>query len=120
MATIKNKAENQQLTNINEYVATQSLSLITHTSENQDQNASQLLEIPTQIGNQRFWLVIANDSSGAWVESGFGTTANLSQHKFSIPAQVAASGIFVSGSGRAFLKCYSQNQSVTLTLSMSG
>jgi hypothetical protein len=116
MANMKNKAENQQLTNINEYVATQSLSLLTQTTQNQNQNSSQLIEIPSQIGNQRFWICIANDSSGAWVESGFGTTVNLCQPKFSIPAQVAASGIFVSGSGRACLKCYYQNQSVALTL----
>jgi hypothetical protein len=116
MANIKNKAENQQLANIDEYVATQSLSLLTHAPRNQDQNESQLLEIPTQIGNQRFWVCIANDSSGAWVETGFGTTVNLSQPRFSIPAQVVASGIFVSGSGRAFLKCSYQNQTVILTL----
>ncbi len=88
MANMKNKAENQQLNNIDEYVATQSLNLLTHVVQAQNQNSSQLLEIPSQIGNQRFWICIENDSSGAWVQTGFGTTVNLSQPRFSIPAQV--------------------------------
>ena len=116
MANMKNKAENQQLNNIDEYVATQSMNLIVHVMQAQNQNSSQLLEIPSQIGNQRFWICIENDSSGAWVQAGFGTTVNLSQPRFSIPAQVEASGIFVSGSGRACLQCSFQNQSVSLTL----
>lgn len=116
MANVKNKADNQQLNNIDEYVATQSLNLLTHVTQTQNQNSSQLLEIPSQIGNQRFWICIANDSSGAWVESGFGITVNLNQPKFSIPVQVDASGMFVSGSGSACLSCYFQNQSVVLTL----
>jgi hypothetical protein len=112
---IKNEAENQQLTNIDEYVATQSLTLLTHASEN-NQNTTQLLDIPSQIGNQRYWISITNDSSGAWVESGFGATVNPSYPRLYIPAQIDASGAFISGSGRAFLQCHSENQTVTLTL----
>ncbi|MCX6643943.1 MAG: hypothetical protein NT043_01870 [Candidatus Bathyarchaeota archaeon] len=46
MVNIKNEAENQQLTNIDEYVATQSLTLLTRASEN-NQNTTQLLDIPS-------------------------------------------------------------------------
>ena len=93
MVNIKNEAENQQLANIDEYVATQSLTLITQATQD-NQNTTQFLDLPSQIGNQEYWICITNDSSGAWVASGFGTTVTLSQPQIYIPADVAASGIF--------------------------
>jgi hypothetical protein len=112
---IKNQATNQQLKNIDEYVAAQSLTLLSRASEN-NQNATQFLDIPSAIGNQRFWINIANDSSVAWVNSGFGTTVSQNDRHMSIPAHVAASGTFISGSGRAKLECHFENQIATLTL----
>ncbi len=112
---IRNEAGNKQLSNIDEYVATQSLTLLTHTTED-NQNSTQFLDIPSQVGNQPYWIRIANDSSSAWVESGFGTNVTSSQPRIHIPAKVAASGIFISGSGRALLQCHFENQIVTLTL----
>ncbi len=112
---VKNQANSQQLKNIDEYVATQSLSLLSHTTEN-NQNTTQFLDIPSSIGNQRFWIRIANDSSGAWVESGFGTTLSSSSLQMNIPANFDASGYFISGSGRAKLQCQFENQIATLTL----
>ena len=112
---VKNQANSQQLKNIDEYVATQSLSLLSHTTEN-NQNTTQFLDIPSSIGNQRFWIRIANDSSGAWVESGFGTTLSSNSLQMNIPANFDASGYFISGSGRAKLQCQFENQTATLTL----
>ena len=112
---IRNEAANQQLSNIDEYVATQSLTLLTHTTEDK-QNSTQFLDIPSQIGNQRYWIRITNDSYSTWIESGFGTTVTSSQPRIYIPAQVSASGTFISGSGKALLQCHSENQIVTLTL----
>jgi hypothetical protein len=112
---IKNQASTQQLKNIDEYVAAQSLMVLSHTTE-ENQNTTQFLEIPSQVGNQMFWIQISNDSSGAWVESGFGTTVTSSDLHVSLPAAVNASGIFVSSSGRAILKCHFEDQIATLTL----
>ena len=112
---IKNQATNQQLKNIDEYVAAQSLTLLSRASEN-NQNVTQFLDIPSAIGNQRFWINIANDSSVAWVKSGFGSTVSQNDRQMSIPAHVAASGTFISGSGRAKLECHFENQTATLTL----
>lgn len=112
---IRNEAATQQLTNIDEYVATQSLTILSHTTENK-QNSTLSLNIPSGIGNQRFWIRISSDSSGAWVESGFGTTAAASPERICIPAAVLASGTFVSGSGRALLECHFEDQVATLTL----
>jgi hypothetical protein len=112
---VKNQANTQQLKNIEEYVATQSLSLLSHTTKN-NQNTTQFLDIPSSIGNQRFWIRIANDSSGAWVESGFGTTLSSNSFQRNIPASFDASGYFISGSGKAKLQCQFENQTATLTL----
>ncbi len=114
MINIKNEAESQQLANIDEYVAAQSLTLITHVTED-GQNTTQFLDLPSQIGNQEYSICIANDSSSAWVESGFGAAVQ-SQPQIYIPAEISASGTFISGWGRAFLQCYYQNQTVILTL----
>ena len=117
LATVnmRNQATNQQLKNIDEYIVAQSLMLLSHTTKD-NQNTTQFLEIPSQIGNQIFWIQLANDSSGAWVESGFGTTVTSSEIHINIPATVTASGIFISGSARAMLQCHFENQTATLTL----
>jgi len=114
MVNLKNEAENQQLANIDEYVAAQSLTLITHVTQD-GQNTTQFLDLPSQIGNKEYSISLANDSSSAWVESGFGTAVQ-SQPQIYIPAEIFASGTFVSGWGRAFLQCYYENQTVFLKL----
>jgi hypothetical protein len=115
---MQNRAENQQLTNIDQYVAAQALTLLSHTTK-ENQTASQTLEVPAQVGNQKFWISLENDSSGAWVKSGFGTEVQSSVMAVLVPAEVAASGSFVSGSGRAVLLCHFENQVATLTLTES-
>ena len=115
LASLKSEALSQQLANVDEYVAAQSLNLVNHVTEN-GQNATQILNLPTEIGNRAYWISINNDGSNAWVESGFGATAIGSRPQIYIPADVAASGTFVSGWGSATLHCVYQNQTVTLTL----
>jgi hypothetical protein len=112
---VKNEAETQQMTNLAQYVATQSLVLLTHVTAD-NQNATQYLNLPTQVGNQVYWISIANGSSGAWVSCGFGFTANMDQPGVSIPAQVVATGIYVSTYGRPVLECSCVNHTVMLTL----
>ncbi len=114
MLNVKNEAEHQQLTNVDEYVAAQSLTLVTHVTED-SQNATMFLDLPSQIGNHEYSISIANDSSSAWVESGFGATVQ-NQPQIYIPAEINASGTFISGWGRPVLQCYIEHQIVTLTL----
>lgn len=113
---VKNEAVNQQLTNIDEYVATQSLILLAHTTQD-NQSATQFLNLPPSVGNRMYWVCVANDSSGAWVSSGFGSTASSSQPRIYIPAEVYASGVYVSSYGNGFLQCCCVNQTLRLTLS---
>jgi len=118
MLNLKNEADTRQLANVDEYVAARSLNLLAHTSTDQ-QNTTQFLNLPPQIGNQQYWICLTNDSSQAWVESGFGATVGPAQAQAAIPVGIEASGIFVSSWGRAFLSC-SQNQTAILELDGSG
>ena len=113
---VKTEAETQQLTNIAEYVATESLDLISHAiSENLTSTLH--LNVPQLIGNKMYWIQIANDSARTWVESGFGTTAPSSEQRTYIPMEVSASGTYTSDSGVATLECYSDSVGIHLTLS---
>jgi len=112
---VKAEAEKQQLSNIAEYVATESLELISHaTAENLTSTLH--LDVPQLIGNQRYWIKIANDSAKTWVEVGFGTATLSSEQRAYIPSEVAASGTYISGSGVANLECYADSSGVHLTL----
>ena len=118
MTNIRNDAINQQLTNVDQYVAIQSLILINHVTQSEE-NASQILDLPASIGNQEYWIALTNDSSLAFVESGFGSVAIQNQPQIYIPANVAASGVYISGWGTPVLQCGYKNQTVTLTLTRS-
>jgi hypothetical protein len=118
MTNLRNSAVTQQLTNVDQYVATQSLILINDVTRN-EQNASQILDLPAAIGNREYWISLTKDSSVACIESGFGSVAIQSQPRIYIPANVATSGTYVSGWGTAVLECCFQNQTVTLTLTRS-
>ncbi len=115
MVNVRNESASQQLKNVDEYVAARSLTLINQAAEG-GQNTTEFLNLPSQIGNREYWISLANDSTGAWIESGFGSAAIGSDPQLSVPAQVAASGSFVSGWGRPLLECYWMNQTVCLTL----
>jgi hypothetical protein len=113
---VKTEAENQQLTNITEYVATESIDLISHaTSENLTSTLH--LNVPQLIGSKIYWIQIANDSARTWVEAGFGTTAHSSDQRKYIPLEASASGTYTSSSGVATLECYSDSAGIHLTLS---
>ena len=113
---MKYEAEKQQLSNIADYVATESLELISHAAA-ENLTSTLHLDVPPLIGNQRYWIKMANDSAKAWVEVGFGTTVLSSGQLAYIPSDVAASGTYISGSGAVLLECYSDSSGVQLTLS---
>jgi phosphodiesterase/alkaline phosphatase D-like protein len=114
-ANVKREAEQQQLSNIAEYVATESLELISYTAS-ENLTSTLHLDVPSLIGNQRYWIRIANDSAKTWVEVGFGTTVLSSDQRAYIPSDAVATGTYISGSGSASLECYLDSSGVYLTL----
>ena len=86
-------------------------------AKNSNVNSTLSLSVPTQIGNQQYWIRIENDSSSAWIEAGLGNTIVSSGQETYILAQVAAQGTYISSNGgRAFLSCQVEDQTVFLTL----
>jgi hypothetical protein len=102
ISNVKLQAEEQQLSAIANYVASESMQLL---SNNPVDNLTETvqLDLPSSIGGQRYWVQIANDSARAWVEIGFGTVTELQAKRAFVTAVVSASGTFVSGSGVASL-----------------
>ena len=113
---VKNQALNQQLTNIDQYVAAKSLALINQAVES-GQNSTEVLGLPVEVSNQIYWVCLLNGESGALVKSGVGEVAVATGGGgVAIPAQVNASGVFVSSSCTAYLQCFVENQAVVLKL----
>jgi len=115
-ANLKAEAEKQQLSNIADYVATESLELISHvTAENVTSTLH--LNVPQLIGNQRYWIKMSNDSTRTWIEVGFGMIAGSSNQRTYVPSEAATSGTYTSGSGTAILQCFPDGSGVKLILS---
>jgi hypothetical protein len=113
--SIRNNANQQQIQNIQHYVAAQALTLLSQTNID-GQNTTQFLDIPSTIGNQRFWIRLENDSQSAWVETSFDQNNTSTENISEVPAKIVAQGSFLSGSGRPFLTCHYTNQIAVLTL----
>jgi len=113
---IKSEAEKQQLKTIAAYVATKSCELVAATATNK-LAVNFTLDFPSLIGDQRYWVRLDNDSSVAWVETGYGTTPQTTDHQALIPVGISASGAYISGSGPAVLRCQTQDAGRYLSLS---
>ena len=113
---IKHEAEVKQLINIADYVRTKSTDIISHQPQ-ESLSSTSYLNIPTSIGNQRYWIKLSSDSSKAWITAGFGTVITSSDKQLEIPFDAFASGEYVSGSGFALLKCDSDGSTTRLVLS---
>jgi hypothetical protein len=112
---IKNEAEKQQLTDLSEYVATKSCKLLSMVKTVR-LAVNFTLNLPSLIGNQRYWVKLDNESYSAWVEVGYGTKLQSTEHKVPIPSDASVSGEFISGSGSAILECYTQDAATYLKL----
>ena len=112
---VRQLAEKQQLVNVTEYVATQSNELILHATRD-NTNSTVYLNVPSTIGNQKYWIQIANDSSKTWVEAGFGVASNTSEQRAYIPSKVSASGIYTSFSGTAIIECQTDSLGIRLKI----
>ncbi len=115
---MQSQAQTQQLTNINQYVAAEVLTLLSHTTQ-ENQTTTCILDLPSSVGNQRYWVSLDTDSQGAWVRSGFGAYVQPTSFGAYVPAEVEASGSFVGGLGRPMLLCHFEDEVATLTLTVN-
>jgi hypothetical protein len=115
ISNVKRQAEEQQLSSITNYIASESLQLISETAP-ENLTTTILLNLPTSIGGQMYWVRLANDTTTAWVDVGFGIPAEAGGNRMIMPSDVSASGTFRSSSGFALLRCYSDSEGVHLTI----
>jgi hypothetical protein len=112
---IKNIAEDRQLVNISEYVAVQSNELVLRAARD-NMNSTVYVNVPSSIGNKQYWIQIANDTTQTWVAAGFGAVGGSSEQLANIPAQVDASGIYSSYTGKVILECQTDSLGVHLKI----
>lgn len=112
---IRNNAKDQQLKTIEQYVAAQTLQLISQTTL-ENQTCTQHLNIPPAIGNERFWINLTNNTQTAIIETGYGLTITPTDKTLTLPTKAQATGTYVSGQGHPVLQCHYENQTITLTL----
>ncbi|MEM3356524.1 MAG: hypothetical protein QW166_01720 [Candidatus Bathyarchaeia archaeon] len=113
---LRTEVEKQQLLNVAEYIFTESMALISQAKAG-NVSSSVRLHVPSLIGDKNYWIRISNNSASAWVEAGFGVVATSSERRVCIPAEVSASGSYISSSGIATLTCHANASGVYLTLS---
>jgi hypothetical protein len=112
---VENEANLQELKNIAEYVATTSFELVSSSKTN-NLTANLMLNIPTAVGDQRYWIQLENDSSRSWVNVGFGTIPQPGGQQAYIPSEVAALGDYISGAGIPVLRFYNNGSTPCLDL----
>jgi hypothetical protein len=112
---IRNNAKDQQLKSIEQYVAAQALQLISQTTL-ENQTTTQYLNIPSAIGNERFWIHLTNNTKTTYLETGYGLNTTPTDKTLTLPTKATATGIYVSGQGHPILQCHYENQIITLTL----
>jgi hypothetical protein len=75
------------------------------------------MQAPQMIGNKLYWMRMVSDSSGAWVEGGFGDPWTGSpDFRVDLPGDVSASGTYKGGYGTLSLNCTVQGADPVLVL----
>ena len=113
---IKNEADEQQFQRIAQYVAANGLKLVAAATAS-NSNVSLELNVPSLVGNQRFWIQLQNDSSSTWIMIGYGTIPQPTEQRVTIPISAFASGTYISDSGVAVLECQANITGTYLELS---
>ena len=113
---LRNQAETQQLKRIAEYVMAKGCELVSASKANVVY-ANFTLDIPILVGDQQYWIQLENDSSSAWVETGFGDASSGTGQRVTIPLQVSASGTYLSEYGLPVLQCNMSDGNACLELS---
>jgi len=113
--SMRRAPENEQLKNILEKVASESCELLSLVVAN-NSTVNTVLDLPSTIGDKRYWIRLGNDTSSAWVEGGLGDVPSQTENRVYLPGMPKASGQFISGNGVAKLECYKNGSKICLYL----
>jgi len=116
-STLKTASETNKLKNVLEYVAAESIELLTLTKST-NATVEVFLQTPTTIGEKQYWLKFYNDSLKVWIEGGLGgTPVENSGIRVYLPSDVHAEGYYIGGYGALHLKCVLNGSTPCLQLS---
>ncbi|UCE16332.1 MAG: hypothetical protein JSV12_01575 [Candidatus Bathyarchaeota archaeon] len=119
-STVRTIPKIEQLKNILDHVAAKAnelLTLVTATNS----TIQTLIQLPTTIGQQGYWIKIRNDTSNAWVEGALGEIReDETEYRVFFPKNVRASGNYLGGYGPATLECYMNGSIPQLNLDSVG
>ena len=114
--TLRTIPEIEQLENLLSHIATEGYKLITLTMVT-NSTSEVTLQLPSTIGNKRYWIRLCNESTKAWVEGGLGDIQKLTvQNRIYLPKTVSASGHYSSSHGPASLECEMNGFTIKLYL----
>jgi hypothetical protein len=120
LSTVRSLPEIEQLQNILDYVAAKGnelLTLVTATNS----TAHTIIQLPSTIGNQEYWIKFRNDTSNAWVEGALGQIReNRTAYQVFLPRKASTSGHYIGGYGSAMLECYMNGSILQLSLNSAG
>jgi len=119
-STVRIIPEIEQLKNILDHVAAKGnelLTLVTATNS----TVHTLIQLPSTIGHQEYWIRVRNDTSNAWVEGALGQIReDITEYRVFFPRNVWASGHYIGGYGPATLECYMNGSIPQLNLDSVG
>jgi len=115
-STVRSLPEIKQLKNILDHVAAKGnelLTLVTGTNS----TARTIIQLPSTIGHQEYWIRVRNDTSNAWIEGALGQMEeNRTTYRVFLPRKASTSGYYMAGYGAAMLECYMNDSILQLNI----
>ncbi|MGQ9460120.1 MAG: hypothetical protein ACUVRA_02670 [Candidatus Bathyarchaeaceae archaeon] len=119
-STVRSLPEIEQLKNILDHVAAKGnelLTLVTATNS----TVRTIIQLPSTIGHQDYWIRVQNDTSNAWVEGALGQISeNRTTYQVFLPRKASTSGYYMGGYGSAMLECCMNGSILQLNLNYAG
>jgi len=119
-STVRSLPETKQLKNILDHVAAKGnelLTLVTATNS----TLRTLIQLPSTIGHQEYWIRVRNDTSNAWIEGALGQMReNRTTYRVFLPRKASTSGYYMGGYGSAMLEGYMNGSILQLNLNSAG
>jgi len=119
-SSVRSLPEIKQLKNMLDHVAAKGnelLTLVTATNS----TARTLIQLPSTIGHQEYWIRVRNDASNAWIEGALGQMReNRTSYRVFLPKKASTSGYYMGGYGSALLECYMNDSILQLNLGLAG
>jgi len=119
-STVRSLPEIKQLKNILDHVAAKGNELLTLATAT-NSTVRTIIQLPSTIGHQEYWIRVRNDTSNAWIEGALGQMReNRTTYQVFLPRKASTSGYYMGGYGSAMLECCMNASILQLNLNSAG